>query len=261
MSRTKRIAVVGSGFGGLTVAIRLQTAGFDTVLFEARDKPGGRAYVYEQDGFVFDGGPTVITAPNLFDELFAEADRDVSDYVELLPVDPFYRLEWEDGTRFDYNGDFEAMSAQIGCLEPSDVDGYRAFVEYARKVFAAGYTDLAATPFLRFSDMVRVAPGARQAAGRPLRVPCREPLRERRARAPGAQLPLSPGRRKPLRDQLDLHAHPPPGARVGRLLPEGGHGRAGRGPGPPVRGARWRAAAQHAGRSHPRRGERSTTHP
>lgn len=158
MTEPTRAAIVGSGFGGLTAAIRLQTAGFDTTVYEARDKPGGRAYVYEQDGFVFDGGPTVITAPNLFEELFAEAGRDVNDYVELLPVEPFYRLLWEDGTRFDYDGDSASMVAQIERLNPSDAEGYLEFVEYARKVFQAGYTDLAATPFLRFSDMVRVAP-------------------------------------------------------------------------------------------------------
>ena len=155
---SKRIAVVGSGFGGLSVAIRLRNAGFETTVLEARDKPGGRAYVYEQDGFVFDGGPTVITAPNLFDELFAECGRKTDDYIDLMPVEPFYRLVWEDGTRFDYNGDLEAMAAQIARMNPSDEVGYRAFVEYAREVFRAGYTDLAATPFLRFWDMVRVAP-------------------------------------------------------------------------------------------------------
>jgi phytoene desaturase len=158
VSPRTRAAIVGSGFGGLTAAIRLQTAGFDTTVYEARDKPGGRAYVYEQDGFVFDGGPTVITAPNLFEELFAEAGRDVRDYVELIPVDPFYRLLWEDGTRFDYNGDSAAMVAQIERLNASDAKGYLAFLKYAGEVFRAGYTDLAATPFLRFSDMVRVAP-------------------------------------------------------------------------------------------------------
>ncbi|MEM7417255.1 MAG: phytoene desaturase [Gemmatimonadota bacterium] len=158
MSTATRVAVVGSGFGGLTAAIRLQTAGIQTTLFEARDKPGGRAYVYEQDGFTFDGGPTVITAPNLFDELFAEAGRDVKDYVEMIPVAPFYRLLWEDGLSFDYDGDVDSMVSQIERIHPPDVAGYRAFVHYAREVFDAGYTDLAHTPFLKFSDMVRVAP-------------------------------------------------------------------------------------------------------
>lgn len=154
----RRAAVVGSGFGGLGVAIRLQNAGFETTIFEARDKPGGRAYVYEQDGFTFDGGPTVITAPHVFEELFEEAGKRLGDYVELLPVSPFYRLLWEDGTSFDYDGDADSMADQIRRINPSDVDGYRAFTEYAHRVFDAGYTELAATPFLKFSDMVRVAP-------------------------------------------------------------------------------------------------------
>jgi phytoene desaturase len=149
---------VGSGFGGLAAAVRLQNAGFRTTVFEARDRPGGRAYVYEQDGFVFDGGPTVITAPHVFEELFAEAGRSLRDYVELVPVKPFYRLHWEDGTSFDYDGDTDSMVAQIRERNPADVDGYLSFVEYAGRVFQAGYAELAAAPFLRFSDMVRVAP-------------------------------------------------------------------------------------------------------
>jgi phytoene desaturase len=153
-----RAAVIGSGFGGLAAAIRLAQLGFETTLFEARDRPGGRAYVYHQQGFVFDAGPTVITAPGCIDELFELCGRRRADYVELLPVTPFYRLSWEDGTRFDYTGDSAHMLAQIERLAPDDRAGYLAFVEYARKVFEKGYEELAATPFLRFSDMVRVAP-------------------------------------------------------------------------------------------------------
>ena len=156
--RAVRAAVIGSGFGGLAAAIRLQAGGIRTTVFEARDKPGGRAYVYEDQGFVFDAGPTVITAPHVFEELFAAAGRELKDYVELLPVQPFYRLLWEDGVRFDYSGDSEAMSAEIGRLRPADVAGYQRFVEHSRRVFETGYTELAATPFLRFADMVRVAP-------------------------------------------------------------------------------------------------------
>src|SRR5215510_12445704 len=100
--REVRAAVIGAGFGGLAVAIRLQAAGVRTTLFEARDQPGGRAYVYREGGFTFDGGPTVITAPNCLEEIFDAAGRKLSDYVELLPVQPFYRLLWEDGTSFDY---------------------------------------------------------------------------------------------------------------------------------------------------------------
>ena len=153
-----RAAVIGSGFGGLAAAIRLQAGGMQTTVFEARDKPGGRAYVYEDQGFVFDAGPTVMTAPHIFEELFAATGRNMRDYVEFLPVQPFYRLLWEDGTRFDYDGDGEAMKEQIRRLRPGDVAGYERFVDYARRVFEAGYAGLAATPFLRFADMVRVAP-------------------------------------------------------------------------------------------------------
>ncbi|HEX2677791.1 MAG TPA: phytoene desaturase family protein, partial [Polyangiales bacterium] len=152
----KRAAVVGSGFGGLAVAIRLQNAGVQTVLFERADKPGGRAYVYEDQGFTFDAGPTVITAPECLEELFTDAGRSLSDYVELMPVTPFYRLFWQDGSRLDYDG--AGMVEEIRRLAPADEQGYLAFVDYARKVFDKGYTELAATPFLRFSDMVKVAP-------------------------------------------------------------------------------------------------------
>ena len=153
-----RAAVIGSGFGGLAAAIRLATAGVRVTVYEARDLPGGRAYVYRDQGFTFDAGPTVITAPHCIDELFSEAGRRREDYCELLPVAPFYRLEWQDGVRFDYDGNREHMIAQIAALRPDDVAGYEAFATYARKVFDAGYTGLASTPFLRFSDMLRVAP-------------------------------------------------------------------------------------------------------
>jgi phytoene desaturase len=153
-----RAAVIGSGFGGLAAAIRLQAMGIPTVVFEARDKPGGRAYVYEQDGYTFDAGPTVITAPGCIEELFSIAGRRMHDYVELLPVAPLYRLVWEDGDSFDYVSDIEAMAAQIRARSPEDEEGYRRFVTYAKRVFEKGYEELAATPFLRFRDMLRVAP-------------------------------------------------------------------------------------------------------
>lgn len=153
-----RIAIIGSGFGGLAAAIRLQTAGCKTTLFEQADKPGGRAYTYHDEGFVFDAGPTVITAPHCLQELFSEAGRRMEDYVELLPVHPFYRLVWDDGDTFDYSGDGEQMLAQIRARSAVDAAGYLRFLEYARRVFEKGYLELAASPFLRFSDMVRVAP-------------------------------------------------------------------------------------------------------
>ncbi len=152
---TPRVAVVGSGFGGLAAAIRLQAAGCEVVLFEARDKPGGRAYVYQQDGFTFDAGPTVITAPDCLVELFLLAGRNLEDYVELLKVRPFYRLRWDDGDSFDYDSNIDAC---IAARSPQDAEGYRRFLAYSKRVFDTGYVQLAATPFLSFRDMLRVAP-------------------------------------------------------------------------------------------------------
>jgi phytoene desaturase len=154
----RRAAVIGSGLGGLAAAIRLAASGFDTVVYETRDKPGGRAYVYEDQGFVFDAGPTIVTAPEAFEDLFAAAGRKLADYVELLPVKPFYRLVWDDGDSFDYVGDSSQMIEQIRARNPADAEGYLRFVDYAARVFAKGYTDLADVPFLRVWDMVKVAP-------------------------------------------------------------------------------------------------------
>ena len=156
--RPRRAAVVGSGFGGLAAAIRLQAAGVETTLFEARERPGGRAYVWQRDGFTFDMGPTVITAPTLLEDLFRLAGSNLADHVELIAVEPLYRLLWPDGDRFDYGADGAALAAEIARRNPADGDGYRRFRDYARAVFKAGYEDLAATPFLHFRDMVRVAP-------------------------------------------------------------------------------------------------------
>lgn len=156
-ARMTRAAVVGSGFGGLATAIRLQAAGIQTTVFEARDKPGGRAYVYEDSGFTFDAGPTVITAPHCIDELFELAGRRRDDYVELLPVLPFYRLMWPDGDSLDYAGG-DVLERQIRARNPADVEGYRRFLDYSRRVFEKGYQELVATPFLRFWDMMKVAP-------------------------------------------------------------------------------------------------------
>ena len=155
-----RAAVIGSGFGGLTLAVRLQAAGIATTVIEKRDKPGGRAYVYEDKGYTFDGGPTIITAPPSLEEVFAAAGREMSDYITLLPVMPFYRLYWEDGYSFDYSNDLEATTQQIADKSPSDVDGYMKFLDYAENVFDEGYTKLAATPFLNFWSMIQVSPSS-----------------------------------------------------------------------------------------------------
>lgn len=157
-SRTKRVAVIGSGFGGLATAIRLQAAGLRVKIFEKRDLPGGRAYVYKEKGFTFDAGPTVITAPECLEELFALKNRRMSDYVDMIPVSPFYRLFWDDGYSFDYSNDNDLLFEQIRRKSPADAEGYRRFLAYSKEVFDEGYTKLASTPFLHLWSMVKVAP-------------------------------------------------------------------------------------------------------
>lgn len=153
-----RAAVVGSGFGGLAVAIRLQAAGLKTVVFEKRDLPGGLAYVYRDHGFTFDAGPTVITAPDCLRELFHLSGKSMDDYVELLPVNPFYRLFWDDGYQFDYSNDLAAVEKQIAEKEPKDIEGYRRFLAYSEEVFTHGYEKLAHHPFLNWWSMASVVP-------------------------------------------------------------------------------------------------------
>ena len=156
--KDKKAAVIGSGFGGLGAAIRLQSAGIQTILYEARDLPGGRAYVYEDEGFTFDAGPTVITAPHILTDLFELSGRKLEDYIGLKEVQPMYRLIWSDGDRFDYVRDEATMVKQIAERSKSDAEGYQKFFKYAEEVFAKGYTELADRPFRRFSDMVAVSP-------------------------------------------------------------------------------------------------------
>ncbi len=150
--------VIGSGLGGIATAIRLRAKGYRTTLVEMRDKPGGRAYVYEQDGFTFDAGPTIITAPFLIDELFALGGKRREDYVKLVPCDPFYRIVFPDGSHFDYTGDEARMVAEVARFCPADVDGYLAFVRKTEEIFRRAFTDLADRPFSTFLDMARVAP-------------------------------------------------------------------------------------------------------
>ena len=154
----RKAIVIGAGFGGLALAIRLQSAGIDTVLVEARDRPGGRAYMWEKDGFVFDAGPTVITDPDCLGELWRLSGHDMAEDVDLVPVTPFYRLNWRDGTNFDYSNDETALRAQIARLNPEDVAGYESFLDYADGVYQEGYRKLGSVAFLDFASMVRAAP-------------------------------------------------------------------------------------------------------
>ncbi len=155
---SSKVAVIGAGFGGLALAIRLQSAGVATTLIEARDKPGGRAYVWKQEGFTFDAGPTVITDPASIDELFALSGRRRATYVDLIPISPFYRLLWPDGTRFDYVNDQAGLDCQIAARNPTDVAGYRRFLKFSEAVYDEGYKRLGHVPFLKITDMLAAAP-------------------------------------------------------------------------------------------------------
>lgn len=152
-----KITVIGSGFGGLAAAIRLQAQGHDVTIIEKRDKPGGRAYVYEQDGFTFDGGPTIITAPWLIDELFAIAGRKTADYVNLVKIDPFYNIRWADGTIFNYNDDKENLMAQIAKIAPDETRNYQRFSKDLAEIYRVGF-DLIDQPFNTIASMIKVVP-------------------------------------------------------------------------------------------------------
>ncbi|ORE94429.1 phytoene desaturase [Stappia sp. 22II-S9-Z10] len=154
----ERAVVIGAGFGGLALAIRLQSAGIPTTLVEGRDKPGGRAYVYHDAGFTFDAGPTVLTDPTCLEELFALSGRRIDNYVNLLPVSPLYQLKWDDGTVFNYVNDQDELERQIHALNPADVEGYRRFLAYSKELLEEGYVKLGAAPFLSVGSMLRVAP-------------------------------------------------------------------------------------------------------
>ncbi|HVF38638.1 MAG TPA: phytoene desaturase [Gemmatimonadaceae bacterium] len=152
-----KIVVIGSGFGGLSAAIRLRAQGHQVTLVEKLSDPGGRARVFRDNGFTFDAGPTIITAPSLLEDLFAVAGKSLADYVELVKLDPYYRIRFHDGTSFDYNGDRKSVIDQIRAIEPGDVAGYENFVEMAERIFTTGF-GLIDKPFTHFTDMARVAP-------------------------------------------------------------------------------------------------------
>nr|ACU26408.1 phytoene dehydrogenase CrtI [uncultured bacterium HF186_25m_30B18] len=182
----KEAIVIGAGFGGLAMAMRLQSMGFQTTIIEALDKPGGRAYVREADGYIFDMGPTVITVPHFIEELFA-LERGVhgldqpdfppetlgpdarvtsgvsggprtSEYCELRPVSPFYRIYFDDGTYFDYDGDRDNTRRQIAEICEEDLEGYERFHKAAGAIFERGFLELGYTRFLDIGSMLKVLP-------------------------------------------------------------------------------------------------------
>ena len=150
--------VIGSGFGGLAAAVRLGARGYRVTVLEKLDAPGGRAYVYRQDGFTFDAGPTVITAPFLLEDLWALCGKRLADDVDLRPVSPYYRIRFDDGVVFDYSGDAEAMRAEVARLAPADLAGYARFLEASEAIYKVGFEQLGHVPFNTWADMVRVLP-------------------------------------------------------------------------------------------------------
>ena len=150
--------IIGSGFGGLAAAVRLGTRGYRVTVLERLDQPGGRARVFRENGYVFDAGPTVITAPFLLEELWHLCGRRLADDVDLRPVDPFYRIRFDDGSEFDYSGDAERMRAEVERFSPGDVAGYDAFVEMSERIFRVGFEQLGHVPFSSPMDMLKIAP-------------------------------------------------------------------------------------------------------
>ncbi|MEI6027327.1 MAG: phytoene desaturase family protein [Betaproteobacteria bacterium] len=150
--------VIGSGFGGLAAAIRLAVRGWRVQVLEKLDGPGGRAYVWKQDGFSFDAGPTIITAPFLLDELWATAGRTFSDDVELKLMDPFYRIRFDDGSWFDYCGDAQRMRDEVARFSPEDLPGYERFLEEAAKCYQLGFIELGQIAYNTLNDLIWAVP-------------------------------------------------------------------------------------------------------
>jgi phytoene desaturase len=150
--------VIGSGFGGLAAAIRLGARGYRVTVLERLDRPGGRARVFRQDGYVFDAGPTIITAPFLLEELWALCGRRLADDVELRALSPFYRVRFDDGTTFDCSGDAAAMRREVARLAPADVAGYERFMVDAEAIYRVGFEQLGHVAFDSWRDMARIVP-------------------------------------------------------------------------------------------------------
>ena len=150
--------IIGSGFGGLAAAVRLGARGFRVSILEKRDQPGGRAYVRKQDGFTFDMGPTIITAPFLLEELWSLCGRQMSDDIDMRPISPFYRIRFNDGQFLDYSGDADDMRRQIGKFSTEDIAGYENYMAMSKQICAVGFEQLGHVPFGSFMDMVKIAP-------------------------------------------------------------------------------------------------------
>ena len=154
----KKITVVGSGFGGLAASLRLKAKGYDVTLVEKHPDLGGRARVFKKGNFIYDGGPTVITAPYLFEELFSLFDKNISDYVNIVPLDLWYRFVFSNGDTFDYTGKQESMEKEIKKFSETDFKGYNKLVNFTEKIFNKGFTDLSDKPFNNLTFMMKQIP-------------------------------------------------------------------------------------------------------
>lgn len=158
MSKAAKAIVIGSGFGGLAAAVRLGARGYDVTICEKLDAPGGRAYVYRQDGFVFDAGPTIVTAPFLLEELWTLCGRRMADDIDLREMSPYYTIRFDDGSQFNYSGNDAAMKAEIARFDPDDVEGYERFLEASANLYSVGFDQLLHVSFDSLKKMFRVLP-------------------------------------------------------------------------------------------------------
>ena len=155
---TKKVIVIGSGFGGLASALRLRAKGYEVTLLEKHPDLGGRARVFKRGNFIYDGGPTVITAPYLIEELFSLFNKKISNYVKIVPLDLWYRFVFNDGETFDYSGNEKLMEKEIKKFSDKDYEGYNKLVKFTEKIFDKGFTDLSDKPFNNFSFMIKQIP-------------------------------------------------------------------------------------------------------
>ena len=155
---TKKVVVIGSGFGGIAAALRLRAKNYKVTLLEKHPDLGGRARVFKKNNFIYDGGPTVVTAPYLLEELFALFNKNISDYVKIVPLELWYRFVFEDGSSFDYSGNEVSMKNQIENLSKDDFSGYEKLLSFTEKIFDKGFTELSTKPFNEISFMIKQIP-------------------------------------------------------------------------------------------------------
>ena len=154
----KKLIVIGSGFGGIAAALRMRSKGYEVTLLEKHPDLGGRARVFKKGDFIYDAGPTVITAPFLFDELFALFGEKREDHVEFRALDPWYRFYFHTGEQFDYRPSIEDTNDEIRRFSPDDVAGYAKLLGASRAIFEVGFEKLADKPFSKFTSMLAQIP-------------------------------------------------------------------------------------------------------